>query len=185
MRRIVRRRERGQAIVMAAAAMVALVGAMAMVIDVGMFLVVQRQFQSAADAGALAGAWHDPVCLASAGGGCLASPSATVVATQVAQANADTVKQLCGGAAPTVTVTTGTPLNRPQSVNWIVVTVQCDAGYSFGRILNLTTKPISMSAAAAIGDRAPNGDITDFKDHSVTPCTDPTPDHCRIARLLD
>src|SRR5207253_5140984 len=55
-------RQRGQTIVIAAVAMVAIVGGLAMVVDAGMFFVVQRQFQAAADAGALAGAWYGPVC---------------------------------------------------------------------------------------------------------------------------
>jgi hypothetical protein len=73
-------------------------------------------------------------------------------------------------------------------VNTIVVTVECDAGYSFGRILGLNTKRISASAAAAIGDRDLNGDMTDFTADPATAnlaCTPTTPDMCRIARLIE
>src|SRR5437868_7046408 len=140
MRRRVRHREPGQAIIIAATSMVALLGAMAMVIDIGIFFVVQRQLQTAADAGALAGAWHSPVCLAGQTG-CLAgdaAPGLTGGATvsncavsgypacDVAQSNANAVADLCGGSVPPPTVTVGTQLVNPQQVNTIVVTVQCD-----------------------------------------------------------
>jgi len=202
-----RRRERGQIIVFAAVIMVAVVGAMALVIDVGIFLIIQRQFQSAADAGALAGAWHDPVCPFpdpaspnSPGMNLCLGPKSTGaptaaerVARQLAQVNGDRAAGLCGGAV-TVTVPSpdgGVPRNVPKNVRAIVVTVECDAGYMFGRILpGLITKHISASAAAAIGDRSigpsktvgggpdctSGGDITDFT--TAPPCG-------RIARLLE
>ena len=68
MRRALQRRARAQVFAITAVVMVATVGALAMVVDVGMFLVVQRQFQTAADAGALAGAWYQPVCVTEAVG---------------------------------------------------------------------------------------------------------------------
>lgn len=182
MRRATRRRQRGQTIIMATIVMTAMLGAVAMVIDTGIFLVVQRQLQSAADAGALAGAWHDPVCPLGADL-CLSTGSAFTEASAVALANAETIKQLCGGAIDAPTVSVGTPINhliRP-NVNWIVVTVQCSAGYSFGRILGLDRRVISASSAAAIGDRDPNGDMTDFTTTVPLACR---PDLCRIARLV-
>ncbi len=194
MRRRVGQRQSGQAIVVAAVAVVSLVGALAMVMDLGMFFVVQRQLQSAADAGALAGAWYDGICPADPRV-LYCSPSnsrdaATGVAQSVAQANANTIAHLCGGSIAPPTIATGTQLVRPRNVNTIVVTVECDAGYSFGRILNLTTKHITASSAAAIGDRDANGDMTDFTpDPSLTnpACgvgVGRSPDKCRIARLI-
>jgi hypothetical protein len=193
MRQRLRRRQRGQAIVLAAVATVALVGALAMVIDTGIFFLVQRQFQSAADAGALAGAWHFPICAPGAppiGAPCLASPPATppllgsppsascdgtsgFPSCDVAFANARTVKPLCNGAVHAI-VSAGTTLVRPSNVNTIVVTVYCDAGYSFGRILGLGSKRISASAAAAIGNRNATNPPTcnnggDMTDYSATP----------------
>ena len=179
-----KQRQPGQTIVLAAVAMVALVGGMAMVIDTGIFFVIQRQLQSAADAGALAGAWYDPICPQSGTiVGCRPSPpTAQTVARAVAQANADAVRQLCGGAVTVPVPRAGTPLNLPQNVNAIVVTVECDAPYTFGRILGLVApKHITASAAAAIGDRDTNGDITDFTQNPV--CSNP--DKCRIARLIE
>jgi hypothetical protein len=87
-------------------------------------------------------------------------------------------------------VSTGTTLNRPTNVNTIVVTLDCDAGYSFGRILGLGTKHISASAAAALGNRnatntptcvntpvlSNGGDMTDLSPNA--PCG-------YIARLIE
>jgi hypothetical protein len=199
-------RQQGQTLVLAAVAMVAIVGAVAIVIDQGVFFVVQRQFEAAADAGALAGAWHDPVCApALSAWGC--QPSTLVpglvhsdpcdpydpsiqqpcvpcpstpgfLACDVAKANTNGVAQLCVDP-PHITVSYGTQLNRPLAANTIIVIVQCDAGYSFGRILNLTTKQVKFGSAAAMGGWN-NGDIGDFPS-SCTP--GPTP--CLIARLID
>jgi hypothetical protein len=206
MRRL-QHRQQGQTIVLAAVAMVALVGAMAVVIDQGMFFIVQRQFEAAADAGVLAGAWHDPVCdLSFSAWGC--QPSALTptlissdpcdpydpgiqnpcapcpstpgfLACDVAKANANGVAQLCVDP-PHVTVSWGTPLNRPRAANTIVVIVQCQAGYSFGRILNLNTKQVKFGSAAAVGGWN-NGDIGDFP--SV--CTPGPTTPCLVARLID
>jgi len=204
--------------VFAAVAMVAIVGAVAFVIDTGIFFVIQRQFQTAADAGALAGAWHDPICPLAYGPPCQPSSATpllvgTVVgsppsckmppsppgaqpncapcaagftACDVALANAQTVSQLC--IAPIqVIVATGTSLAliKPK-VNDIVVIVKCDAGYSFGRILNLSSRTLWSSAAAALGNRntatcptnppTSGGDITDLS--ATPPCG-------WIARLID
>jgi hypothetical protein len=185
MPRAFKHRQRAQTIAFAAVAMVAVVGGLAIVIDAGIFFVAQRQLQAAADAGALAGAWHHPVCPIPTVGppnDCLPGPPEPYAAA-VAVANAETIKQLCGGAIAPPTISVGTPLNHlvlPR-VNWIVVTVECDAGYSFGRILGLNRRLLTASAAAAIGDRAPNGDMTDFTPYGPTPCPR---DKCRIARLV-
>jgi uncharacterized membrane protein len=188
MRRLVQQRQRGQTIVLAAVAMVAIVGGLAMVVDLGIFVVAQRHLQTAADAGALAGAWRVPICPNSTPPtyGCLpAQPLPPedanhdrhctgvpgVDACDLAQVNANAIAQLCGGSIRPPTLRTGTQLERPRNVNTIVVTVECDAPYSFGRILNLTTpKHITASAAAAIGNRQATvagncldgGDITDL-----------------------
>jgi hypothetical protein len=198
-----RHRSRAQTISVAAVAMVAIVGGLAMVIDGGIFFVVQRQMQAAADAGALAGAWYDPVCpsVYTAQGcrlGAQAAPALNGTAIEsppdcqvpasagtpncawcdgttgipscdVALANAAAAKPLCGGQVRAF-VSTGTQLNRPRNVNTIVVTVQCDAGYSFGRILGLSARRISASGAVGIGNRdcSGPGDMTDF-DITQTP----------------
>jgi hypothetical protein len=61
------RRQRGQTLVLATLAMTTMLGALSMVIDAGVFFVIQRQLQNAADAAALAAVWYDPACVASSG----------------------------------------------------------------------------------------------------------------------
>jgi uncharacterized membrane protein len=183
------RRQRGQTIVLAAVAMVAVVGGLAMVVDAGMFFVIQRQLQTAADAGALAAVWYDPVCPGVYTGappnGCLTSRTPVAVAQEVAKANADTIKQLCGGTVVPATVTTGTTLIRPSNVSTVVVTVECEAGYSFGRILNLNRKHLTASAAAALGNRT--GTVVGAVTTCYSDMTDLGPGApCGyIARLID
>jgi uncharacterized membrane protein len=177
MRLVPRQRQRAQAIVVAALAMVAIVGGMAIALDAGMFFVIQRQLQSAADAGALAGAWYDPICTLPYPTCQGPAGSASTVAANMAQANGNSIAQLCGGYIAPPTIATGVSLFRPSHVNTIVVTVQCSAGYSFGRILGLDRKLITASAAAAIGDRdCVTSDMTDFTN--APPCG-------YIARLID
>jgi hypothetical protein len=122
------------------------------------------------------------------------TPDAQTVARQVALANAQSIDGLCVGGASVPMPTAGTPLNLPQRVNAIVVTAQCDAPYTFGRILGLITpRHITASAAAAIGNRDPvTGDMTDFTDDPSNPAdTGFSPDcqanadHCRVARLIE
>src|ERR687885_81237 len=101
-----RRRERGQAIALAAAAMIALVGAVAFVVDFGFFLEGRRELQNAADNAALAGVVYMPDCANSSlgtGGSCNAPNNAVDAAKAYIQANGPIARQLCGH--PTTTVT--------------------------------------------------------------------------------
>src|SRR5439155_27371846 len=59
---IKRRRQPAQTFVIAALAMTSMLGALSMVIDAGVYFVIQRQLQNAADAAALAAVWYDPAC---------------------------------------------------------------------------------------------------------------------------
>src|SRR6266851_622241 len=47
---------------MAALATAAMIGALSMVVDAGVYFVIQRQMQNAADAAALAAVWYGPAC---------------------------------------------------------------------------------------------------------------------------
>lgn len=215
MQQIVTHRQRSQAILMAALSMMAVIGGLAIVIDIGMFMVIQRQLQSAADAGALAGAWYDPICPDDhtaarpvfTPAGCRQAPPQAIPqplntsspcdpfdstipqpcapcqsgypTCDVAMANGKSTAQLCGGAIH-VTVSAGTQLIVPKQVNTIVVIAECDAGYSFGRIFNLSAKRVTASAAAAIGTWTGGGDIGDMPPSCTMPHTPP----CLIARLL-
>jgi hypothetical protein len=55
-------RQPAQTFVIAALAMTSMLGALSMVIDAGVYFVIQRQLQNAADAAALAAVWYDPAC---------------------------------------------------------------------------------------------------------------------------
>ena len=56
------RRQPAQTYVIAALGMVAMLGAVSMVIDAGVYFVLQRQLQNAADAAALDAVWFSPAC---------------------------------------------------------------------------------------------------------------------------
>src|SRR6266851_4935095 len=57
-----RRRQPAQTFIMAALGMVSMIGALSMVVDAGVYFVLQRQLQNAADAAALAAVWYEPAC---------------------------------------------------------------------------------------------------------------------------
>jgi len=192
---LLRRRQRGQTVLIAAGAMTAVIGAVALVVDTGMFYIVQRQFQTAADQGALAGAWYFPVCqdpgpvvqitgchnvnLSPPGGG-----HANDVARQITMLNVEHVAPLCTQNSLQVTVQSGgAGLQAPRDhVNAIVVTVTCDAAFAFGQILNLQTNTISASAKAAMfGWDPPTQTFHDFPASCPTPATGP----CVMARLIE
>src|SRR5258708_39874004 len=96
-------RQSGQAIALAAVAMIALVGAVAFVLDLGFFLEGRRELQNAADSAALAGIVFLPTCPDSSGGGSCAAPdNAQDAANAYIVANGPIVRQLCGH--PTVSL---------------------------------------------------------------------------------
>src|SRR5207249_7415891 len=98
-----RRRESGQAIALVAAVMIALVGAVAFVIDLGFFLEGRRELQNAADSAALSGIVYLPSCPDSSGGAVCAAPNnALDSASLYVNANGPIVRQLCGH--PTVSI---------------------------------------------------------------------------------
>jgi putative Flp pilus-assembly TadE/G-like protein len=57
-----RHRQRGQTLVLAVVGMTTMLGALSMVVDAGVYFVLQRQLQSSADAAALAAVWYSPAC---------------------------------------------------------------------------------------------------------------------------
>jgi uncharacterized membrane protein len=181
-----RHRQPGQTLVLAAVALVAVVGALAMVVDAGMFFLIRGQLQAAADAGALAGTWHVGGCPNATFDGCVASPSAEEVARGIAAANATTISGLCGGriAAPVVSI--AAIGNDPARFNRVRVTVECEASYSFGRILNLSTSHLSATADAVSGDRGTAGTpLADCDTASFGPWASPIAPPCgRMSRLI-
>lgn len=141
---LLRRRERGQVIPLIAVAIVALVGMAALVVDAGLFLETQRELQQAADASALAGIPNLPN-----------DPgTAQSVATSYATTGSAISTRLCS-AAPNTTATPG--VYQPDASNsyyTLTVTLQCTAGYTLGRILDLANMSIRASATAALGSVA-------------------------------
>jgi hypothetical protein len=153
-------RQRGQTLVIAALAMTAMLGALSMVVDAGVYFVIQRQLQNAADAAALDAVWYAPACFQGLGyqawtdAGCQTSnaqplppgcnpfiaPDPCKAAVYAANANLGVAASLCqgpgtSGAIPVQIATSpGTGLNIP-SVGTYVVTLSCDAPHWFARVL--------------------------------------------------
>jgi hypothetical protein len=198
-RRVIVRRQRAQTIALAAVGMMALVGALSMVVDAGLFFVAERNMQSAADAAALAAVWSgtasggsgpcasvDPVTIdPQRYGGCDLNADAVTTAQAFLDANLNIANGLCSGPHNQLNLQTnvypGFRLNIP-NVSVLVVTVQCDARHWFtGVFPDLPlTKHISVSAAATIGWPSPNPpyDIVGSLNRPIT-----ATDHL-IARLI-
>jgi len=194
MRRLLRRRERSQAVALAAVGMIAMVGALSMVVDASLFFIIQRNMQTAADAGALAGVWNGSYCsvIDSVGvdpfdyGGCDATGDPVAVATQYATANLGIAVGLCGGPEnqphmPPPDVHTGIALVSPP-LSVLTVSIQCEARHWFTGIFPdlPLTKHIAVSAAATIGWPATNPphDVTNVAPSPLQPA-----DHL-AARLI-
>jgi Flp pilus assembly protein TadG len=206
--RAVRARARGQTLVFAAIAMVAMVGGVALVIDLGVFFVIEKQMQSAADAAALAAVWYEPVCIVPTQtvAGCQSSAPLTpvrppcdgarpdgdalpcAVAVEFAERNLGAVRSMCGGPEGSGGVTVNPywgAASRNPSVNVYIVAIDCDARYWFGRIIPTLpmTRRIAVNAAATIGWRGDTGDVVSTLPTPL-PAPLPTPEPRIIARLV-
>jgi hypothetical protein len=132
----------------AAVAMVAMLGAVSMVIDAGVYFVIQHQLQNAADAAALDAVWFNPACFGTLpdwqSGGCQRTnplpppeqckpPNTTTenaapctAAYDEAAANWGIAVSLCNGPSSTpgnnVQITAGPGLPPPQTLNVPTVT---------------------------------------------------------------
>jgi len=125
------RRESGQALILAAAAMVVVIGMAAMAIDVGMFLQEKRDLQNAADAAALAGAQDLPT-----------SPANAVAnATTWAGENGIGAGELEGVTVSTTYVASDT----------ITVQVKRDVPWLFARVLGRGSDTVRADATARVG----------------------------------
>jgi Putative Flp pilus-assembly TadE/G-like len=203
-------RARGQTMVFAAISMVAIIGAVGLVVDFGVFFVIQRQMQSAANAGALAAVWYPPVCAAAqpgcqtevvapvAGSSCDAprhddahdnDETACAVAYHFALANLGPIEALCNGPL----TSSPTPIDPRQmifpyviglapdpNVNVYGVTIQCDAQRWFGRIL----PGIGFTNHISTTGAATVGWLGANGDLSIVPLTPPTGGQL-IARLVE
>jgi Flp pilus assembly protein TadG len=142
-----------------AVVLVAVVGALAFVVDLGFQMETRRELQNAADAGALAGVALLPDDQAGS------IQQAITFAYQ--GSNASVTDRICGPAvsplpdagatAPAAhanvysRATPGQLAVTGGNIYTMTVTMECTANFSFGRILNLTTAPIRASATAARG----------------------------------
>jgi len=136
------RGESGQALILAAAAMVVVLGMAAMAIDVGMFLHERRELQNAADAAALAGAQDLP-----------GSPgSAVISATSWAEKNGIGAGELEG-----VTVSTTYANN-----DTVTVQVKRDVPWLFARVLGRGSDTMRADASARVGSPETASNVMPF-----------------------
>src|SRR5439155_8943062 len=117
-KRLARRRESAQTLALAAVMIVAVIGMLALVLDMGLLWLTQRELQKTADSAAMAGVALLP-----------ADPSAAEQqALWYVQQNQGVAEQLCS-APPLATITPGTD-TLPSGVAYtLTVTVQCTAGF--------------------------------------------------------
>src|SRR5262249_37634992 len=150
-----------------------LTGALALVVDAGVFFVTQRQLQTAVDAATLAAVWYLPACNQFvANADCLATPPASMppqrwgcstpadcVANAIAQENLGYSGALCQDLqiAPPGRTTTEQTGNGP--LTYYVMSVRCEAPYWFARIFPgiPLRMPIAAFARATIGHPSPTG----------------------------
>jgi hypothetical protein len=150
MRQLRSRRERAQVLPLTAVIMMALLGAVALVVDVGLLWVTQRELQKAADSAAMAGVILLPN-----------QSAAQQQASWYAQQNLAIASSLCS-AAPIVTITPGEKAVVGGGTFYtLTATIHCTAGFTFGQLVSnqptdLDTVPndcdcVRASATAVIG----------------------------------
>lgn len=168
MTRLLSRRERAQVLPLTAVVMVALLGAVALVVDVGLLWITQREFQKTADSAAMAGVILLPDQAA-------AVDQAQWYARQGMGSKLEIAPWSMGIAAhqplcssqPSATATPGEHAAVGGGTYYtLTVTVQCKAGFTFGQLVSnqptdLTNVPndcdcVRASATAVIGsNRSP------------------------------
>ena len=135
------RQEFGQGLVLAALAMVVVLGFAAMAIDVGLFLHEKRELQNAADAAALAGVQELPY----------SSAEAEARAQDWAVNNG---VNLAEGELEAIQVTTTYAPN-----DTITVRVQRDVPFIFARVLGFTSDTMHAEATARVGSPSRAGNV--------------------------
>ena len=154
--------ESGQVAVLAAGAMLLIIGMAALAVDVGSLYATRRNMQTAADAAAIAGANAlENKCGTSSGCTCESEPSCAAAAAQdVATFNGYT--STTGGSSP-VTVTVKTPATKPNPSDGVYVEADVTQPVPtyFLRALGMTTMNVS---ATAIAGYAPTPNCIYIKD---------------------
>jgi hypothetical protein len=129
-KRLARRREPAQTVALAAVVMVALIGALALVLDVGLLWMTQRELQKTADSAAMAGVVLLP-----------ADPSgAEQQARWYVQQNQGVAEHLCS-ALPIATITPGTDILPTGTAYTLTVTMTCTAGFIFAQVVGNSETP--------------------------------------------
>jgi hypothetical protein len=163
---------------LAAVAMVAMLGAVSMVIDAGVYFVIQHQLQNAVDAAALDAVWFSPACFGTLpdwqSAGCQQTnplpppaeckpPNTTTensapctAAYDEARANWGIAVSLCDGPSSTpgnnVRISTGPGSSSAATAPTVapyVVTLSCDAPHWFARVLPGVSATMHISASAS------------------------------------
>jgi Putative Flp pilus-assembly TadE/G-like len=173
-------------------AFAAMIGLLAMVIDAGLFYMVDSELQNAADAAALAAVWYLPACQNNQN--CApASDDQRVPVTQLVGANLGLASALCAGPPPLSDSPTGASYvanvgNVSASVTnsslvfpptqSVTVTAHCNSIFPLGGFVGRSSLSLNASATAAIGlsyvppgSSQPSGDI-DLS--GWPPASDPT-----------
>jgi len=140
--RYLRRQESGQGLVLAAFAMVVILGFAAMAIDVGLFLHERRELQKAADAAALAGAQELPY-----------SPADAEQKAQEWAAN----NGINAGELEAIEISTTYADN-----DTITVEVKRDVSFVFARVLGFTSDTMRADATARVGSPAAMAGLVPF-----------------------
>jgi hypothetical protein len=159
---LVRHRQPAQIAIIAPFAIVALISIVGVVVDIGIFRLIDSELENAADAAALAAAWYDPVCPGADSVNpddpverdlrCpLPTPTdnAAARAQEFGHYNLGLASTLCG-SMPVIDPPLVHPILSPNT-RAVTVIVHCRAGYVVGRILGLGSTEITRWGTAAIG----------------------------------
>jgi len=129
-KRLARRREPAQTLALAAVMMVAVIGVLALVLDIGLLWLTQRELQKTADSAAMAGVALLP-----------GDPSAAEQqARWYVEQNQGVAEQLCS-AVPIATITPGTDTLPTGAAFTLTVTMQCTAGFIFAQVVGDSQSP--------------------------------------------
>jgi hypothetical protein len=167
---VARHRQRAQITPFALFAALILTGAVAMVVDAGVFFVTQRQIQTATDAAALAAAWKVdnvcpfPGCDSNVPPGCTGRHAADCEADIFAYANLGYTAKLCS-SVNLLPDANRRPLPNPvlpSGLRYYEMEISCDAPYWFARVFPgiPATMKISAKAIATVGYRDANGNAS-------------------------
>ena len=152
-------KQRAQIALLMPVAVLTCIGILGLVLDVGLFQVIDTEFENAAAAGALAAAWYDPVC-PTTDSRCArpdnTAGSASNIAGTVANANLGMASKLC--ASPLTIQVQEHAIESPD-VQAVSVVISCDAPYLAGAVLQVGsgTSQIVRWSTAGLGSVQSDG----------------------------